>query len=237
MLKTSTLILTLKEDQSCNYQSRKARRTKLNIINIKLKKIMTYLILVCIILMFVNKVIASVSSKPKIEETVKITVEENYVPEKKEPEKLDLPEVKETRKTNKPKYLSVYEFPEYFEIGAVVKKINAIATTYIPGNMKSCGKTNAISASGVHLGKGAKGIAVDPKVIPLGSLVYVKSTKPGVPDYGYAIAVDTGGAIKGNKIDVATYDTNKKTNPFYTRWAVEVYILDPSKIEFYKDKI
>lgn len=41
----------------------------------------------------------------------------------------------------------------------------------------------------------AKVIAVDPKVIPLGSKVWVEG-------YGTAIAADTGGAIKGNKIDV-----------------------------------
>lgn len=38
-------------------------------------------------------------------------------------------------------------------------------------------------------------IAVDPAVIPLGSRVWVEG-------YGEAIAGDTGGAIKGHKIDV-----------------------------------
>jgi 3D (Asp-Asp-Asp) domain-containing protein/peptidoglycan hydrolase CwlO-like protein len=38
-------------------------------------------------------------------------------------------------------------------------------------------------------------IAVDPKVIPLGTKVYI-------PGYGYAICSDTGGAIKGNIIDL-----------------------------------
>ncbi|MEH7180064.1 ubiquitin-like domain-containing protein [Neobacillus vireti] len=41
----------------------------------------------------------------------------------------------------------------------------------------------------------AKVIAVDPRVIPLGTKVYVEG-------YGYAVASDTGGAIKGHKIDV-----------------------------------
>lgn len=41
----------------------------------------------------------------------------------------------------------------------------------------------------------AKVIAVDPKVIPLGSKVYVEG-------YGQAIAADKGFAIKGNRIDV-----------------------------------
>lgn len=38
-------------------------------------------------------------------------------------------------------------------------------------------------------------IAVDPSVIPLGTRVYI-------PGYGNAVAADTGGAIKGNKIDL-----------------------------------
>ncbi len=43
-------------------------------------------------------------------------------------------------------------------------------------------------------------IAVDPKVIPLGSRVYIE-----YPDGTgqYAVAEDTGGAIKGNRIDIA----------------------------------
>lgn len=49
------------------------------------------------------------------------------------------------------------------------------------------------TATGMYAGPGI--IAVDPGVIPLGSQVYVSG-------YGNAIAADTGGAIRGNKIDV-----------------------------------
>lgn len=42
-------------------------------------------------------------------------------------------------------------------------------------------------------------IAVDPRVIPLGTRVYV-------PGYGYAVAADTGGAIRGARIDLC-FDT------------------------------
>jgi 3D (Asp-Asp-Asp) domain-containing protein len=49
-------------------------------------------------------------------------------------------------------------------------------------------------------------IAVDPRVIPLGSRVYIQ-----YPDgHGeYAIAEDTGGAIKGNRIDVAKWSVKE----------------------------
>ncbi|MGH1037991.1 3D domain-containing protein [Bacillus wiedmannii] len=54
-----------------------------------------------------------------------------------------------------------------------------------------------ITASGIDIGKNPniKLIAVDPKVIKLGTKVWVEG-------YGEAIAGDTGGAIKGNRIDV-----------------------------------
>ncbi len=60
------------------------------------------------------------------------------------------------------------------------------------------------TATGMKTKRGL--IAVDPKVIPLGTRVYVQSLD-GKPDYGYAIAADTGGSIKGNIIDmwVPTY--------------------------------
>jgi len=78
--------------------------------------------------------------------------------------------------------------------GMTVKKsIQVVATAYEPGPT-SCGKyANGYTATGMKAGKGV--IAVDPKVIPLGTKVYVEG-------YGMAVAADVGGAIKGNKIDV-----------------------------------
>ncbi|MDZ5713779.1 ubiquitin-like domain-containing protein [Jeotgalibacillus haloalkalitolerans] len=65
----------------------------------------------------------------------------------------------------------------------------------------SCAGCSGITATGINLkaNPGMKVIAVDPSVIPLGSRVYVEG-------YGYAIAGDTGGAIKGNKIDIFIAD-------------------------------
>ncbi|WP_090767897.1 G5 and 3D domain-containing protein [Bacillus sp. OK048] len=73
-----------------------------------------------------------------------------------------------------------------------------------------CNGCSGRTASGLDLraNPNAKVIAVDPRVIPLGTKVYVEG-------YGYAIAADTGGAIKGHKIDVF-FPT--KTEAF--RWGV-----------------
>lgn len=75
----------------------------------------------------------------------------------------------------------------------VVKTIRVTSTAYT-ANCRGC---SGITATGINLKKnpGLKVIAVDPRVIPLGSKVWVEG-------YGYAVAGDTGGSIKGNKIDV-----------------------------------
>ncbi len=52
-----------------------------------------------------------------------------------------------------------------------------------------------LTATGIDLRENSRVIAVDPSVIPLNSLVEVSG-------YGFAIAADTGGAIKGNIVDV-----------------------------------
>ena len=60
-------------------------------------------------------------------------------------------------------------------------------------------------------------VAVDPSVIPLGTRLYIEG-------YGYAIADDIGGAIKGNKIDLA-YENRNDALRFGVR-KVTVYVLD-----------
>ena len=91
------------------------------------------------------------------------------------------------------------------------KAIQVRATAYTPYDPGCTG----ITATGMKATKGV--VAVDPRVIPLGSQVYV-------PGYGVAIAADTGGAIKGNRLDVC-YNTLAEA---YT-WGVKnvtVYVLE-----------
>lgn len=73
------------------------------------------------------------------------------------------------------------------------KEFYVTATAYTP----YCNGCSGTSAAGINLraNPNLKVIAVDPNVIPLGTKVWVEG-------YGYAVAGDTGGAIKGNKIDV-----------------------------------
>lgn len=95
---------------------------------------------------------------------------------------------------------------------ATYKKVIAMtATAYSAGGT---------TASGLPAQWGV--VAVDPKVIPLGTKVYVE-TADGKYIYGTAIAADTGGAIKGNKIDICV-NTRKEAYAFGRR-TVNVYIL------------
>jgi 3D (Asp-Asp-Asp) domain-containing protein/LysM repeat protein len=73
------------------------------------------------------------------------------------------------------------------------KEITVKATAYTA----DCEGCSGITKTGVNLkaNPDEKVIAVDPSVIPLGSKVYIEG-------YGEATAADTGGAIKGNRIDV-----------------------------------
>ncbi|GIN22952.1 G5 and 3D domain-containing protein [Siminovitchia fordii] len=95
------------------------------------------------------------------------------------------------------------------------KEIYMNATAYTA----DCGGCSGVTSTGINLrnNPGAKVIAVDPSVIPLGSKVWVEG-------YGYAVAGDTGGAIKGNKIDVHVQSKGQASN--FGRKRVKVRIID-----------
>lgn len=84
------------------------------------------------------------------------------------------------------------------------------ATAYTPFDDGQSGLT----ASGIPARRGV--VSVDPRVIPLGTRVYVMG-------YGPALAADTGGAIKGARIDLCIEDYNEAIR--FGRRTVEVYIL------------
>jgi uncharacterized protein YabE (DUF348 family) len=101
------------------------------------------------------------------------------------------------------------------DAGSVSKTLRVYATWYDPA---SSGR----SASDESYGHTATGaivtygiVAVDPAVIPLG-------TKMFIPGYGYAVAADTGGAVKGYIIDLGFPDGVEVD--WQSKW-VDIYIL------------
>jgi 3D (Asp-Asp-Asp) domain-containing protein len=91
---------------------------------------------------------------------------------------------------------------EYFDL---------IATGYSPF---CCKGVDDVTALGVRAGYGV--VAVDPKIIPLGSRLFIEG-------YGYALAADTGSAIKGLRIDLG-FDTKRQALTFGRR-PIRVYVI------------
>jgi 3D (Asp-Asp-Asp) domain-containing protein len=89
------------------------------------------------------------------------------------------------------------------------RTLNVYATWYTAASAGGSG----ITATGTGVYKGI--VAVDPRVIPLGTRMYI-------PGYGYATAADTGGAIRGNHIDLGYGADDVKD--WRTRW-VDICIL------------
>lgn len=92
--------------------------------------------------------------------------------------------------------------------------LSMLATGYSPYEGSSTGRC----ATGMRAGYGV--VAVDPRVISLGTRLYIEG-------YGYAVAGDTGGAIKGHRIDLGhtTYSEASAVG----RQRVKVWILDSDR--------
>ncbi|GGD74716.1 3D domain-containing protein [Paenibacillus nasutitermitis] len=102
------------------------------------------------------------------------------------------------------------------------KHIRVVATGYTAG-IESTGKKPGhplygITYSGVKVRRDVVStIAADPKVFPIGTLLYV-------PGYGYGVVADTGSAIKGHKIDLY-FETRKQVYKQWGKRTVEVQLI------------
>ncbi|AWE07017.1 hypothetical protein DCE79_06195 [Lysinibacillus sp. 2017] len=95
---------------------------------------------------------------------------------------------------------TVLKLPEYVkEAKETLNNYEVVKTMTVEASAftAQCGGCLGKTAYGIDLKKNPdiKLIAVDTNVIPLGTKVWVEG-------YGIAIAGDTGGSIKGNKIDI-----------------------------------
>lgn len=88
------------------------------------------------------------------------------------------------------------------------------ATAYYPGPEDTGPYADGLTATNQKAGFGVA--AVDPKFLPLQTRLYVEG-------YGYAVASDVGGAIKGNRIDLC-FDTYEEAVRFGRR-EVRVHVL------------
>lgn len=96
--------------------------------------------------------------------------------------------------------------------GSYTRSFTMEATAYTP--FRCGGSKSGRTATGVMATKGI--VAVDPRFIPLGTKLYVEG-------YGFCEAADTGGAIKGLRIDLC-FDTYNECIQF-GRKKVQVYVL------------
>ena len=103
--------------------------------------------------------------------------------------------------------------------------LEGVTITHYDICSKCCGKTDGITASGAHATPYST-VAVDPSVIPLGADVLV--------DYGDGAglrryrAEDTGGAIKGNRIDLCVGSHAEALQ--LGRRTATVYWVDPEEV-------
>ncbi|GAC42437.1 3D domain-containing protein [Paenibacillus popilliae] len=103
-----------------------------------------------------------------------------------------------------------------FNYKKVLKNVELTAYTEQEGSVGS--KT----ASGVIVSEG-RTISVDPDVIPLGWWVYIEGI-------GFRRAEDTGGAVKGNIIDIY-FDSSSTVHKFGRKYGYTVYVIGPVKPE------
>lgn len=103
------------------------------------------------------------------------------------------------------------------------KKVNMKATAYT-AHASENGKWGAVDYFGNPLKLGT--VAVDPKVIPLGTKLFITGYQfKHLPQGGFiAEARDIGGAINGNKIDIFV-PVSKQTGSTFGIQNVEVYIM------------
>jgi 3D (Asp-Asp-Asp) domain-containing protein len=118
-----------------------------------------------------------------------------------------------------------YKYEPYFKNDASqYEAVEVVATGYYAGK-ESTGKTPGhpeygVTRSGLKVRRDDRSfstIAADPVVFPLGTVLYI-------PGYGYGIVADTGGAVKGNRIDLY-FETKDQIYKEWGKKTLTVYVV------------
>ncbi len=133
----------------------------------------------------------------------------------------------EVNRTREYDYIAQYPTNEvnYYGIGGTFTAPdgNTYSYSYCMNVRATYYNIHGTTASGMPTGNNV--IATDPNVFPLGTRMYVMNS---TFDMGVKIAADTGGAVKGNLIDIWMDDTSPYYEQFAAQgvWDMTVYVLD-----------
>jgi len=103
--------------------------------------------------------------------------------------------------------------PQYKSAGRI---IDADVSAYYPKNDRMQGGFKTFRGNDVGRGR----VAVDPRTIKLGSIMWI-------PGYGWATADDTGGAIKGNRVDLGFNANEGQAALDYGHQSHKVHVYPP----------
>lgn len=138
-----------------------------------------------------------VTEEPKVKAEVKVAT--TSIPQ----EVVEEPKVEVTA-------INVPEEPEIQQISLGTYKLTAYCAC-----SRCCGKTNGITASGAKAVQGVT-VAADTRILPFGTKIYIDG-------YGERTVQDTGGAIKGNRIDVF-FDSHQEALQFGVQYK-EIFMM------------
>ncbi len=145
------------------------------------------------------------------EEVSRDIIEENIITEAKN-------EIKEygTIAMYKPSRSEAFRYKQVLDMKATAYDLSFASCGKRPGD-----PGYGITATGLKASNGI--VAVDPKLIPLHSRLYIEGID-GSWTYGHAIAGDVGGGVKGGKIDLF-FENSSQARAFGVKQA-KVYILE-----------
>lgn len=155
----------------------------------------------------------------KVQEVAKAKEDVKAQEEAKAKEEAKAREIAKAKEEEKAREIAKAKEESKNNIQSAKRELTVVATAYTADpNENGTYGGRVLTAMGHDLtdNPNMRIIAVDPKVIPLGSKVWVEG-------YGEAIAGDTGSAIKGNRIDVLMGSKSKAMN--WGRQTVKVKIL------------